>query len=53
MGSGPGRMWKWEEAARGECWVVDLWAFLVFKSPTYTTSLLVKIMCCVPTFHPV
>lgn len=28
-------MWKWEAVAGGECWAVDLWAFLVFKSATY------------------
>lgn len=36
MGSGPGRMWKWEEGALG----ADLWAFFFFwylnQPPTHT-----------------
>lgn len=51
MGSGPGRMWKWEEVARGEWWVVDLWSFWYLNHP-HTTPLLVKSCAAFPAFSP-
>lgn len=51
VGSGPRRMWKWEVVAKGEWWVVDLWAFWYLNHPR-TTPRIVKSCASFPPFSP-